>query len=825
MIKKIIFSLIAIMLLSFSYTSNFRDLVIEKLSAYNDNAPEKIYVQTDKPYYTLGDDVWFSAYLVNGISHKPSLKSNVIYVELINENDSIVDKKQLLVEDLSTAGDFKLKPNWKPGQYTIRAYSSFMRNFSSDYFFKTKIPVITNQDNIVVQPQDNKGNAVSTVSNTKDIPDIGFYPESGYLINNIPSKVAIKIKGKHKNTVIEGVIKNSNGKEITTFKTYKFGLSIIKLTPEANKNYYASVIFNNKEVKYPLPKALPEGYSLEISNTGNNINVKVSSSASKSLINTYLVAHQRGKLVYENFQTSDTTSYKIKMDTKFLSDGVITFTLFNNAGEPVCERLVFSQNSINKVDVNLSLNKEVYSARDKVTLQASLTDHNQNPTLGNFSISITDIDAVEQNTSNENIKTYLLLNSDLRGQIENPGYFFQKENDYKRRFLLDLIMLTNGWRRFKWKELLYTPKLKKIPFVTEKGIYISGHTTALKGSKRQISAKTRISFIGDLENQEEQQSNKAGKFIYGPYIFKDTLNSILEARVKDFKSDNIKTNRDVEIRLDNQLKDSPKVDKTNLNSIAYPTIIDSNRIKNYIKKTQQRLNIESEFSKKNTVLDEVLIIAKNEAAQDKRRKELNDRTLYGAPTGRLDLNEREEDRIYNVIDLINQLPSVRAFDDFISIRNQGQATILLDGRTVSIQDITILTGEDIDFIDVLFGANAALIPNASNGAIAIYTRIGSFSSSKNVKRKPGIVNFTLNGFYTAREFYAPNYNDDFEALKAYKDLRTTLHWEPKIRLMPSAPKANISFFTGDVKSNYAIKIEGITNDGLPFYHLSTFEVN
>ena len=823
MIKKISFSILILLLFSFSYYNNFRELVIEKLSNYNQNGPEKIYIQTDKPYYAIGDNIWLSAYLLNGITHKSSLTSNVVYVELINAKDSIVDKKQLLVTDINTAGDFKIRNNWQPGTYTLRAYTNYMRNDSPDYFFSKEIPVVNVTPNSTVATRKISTNtSTNTDAVINKIPDIGFYPESGYLVNNIPSKTAIKVKGTFKDSKIKGVIKNSKNEIVTTFETYKFGLGIINFVPKHNENYYASIKINNKDVKYPFPKVLPEGYNLEVANHGNQIHVKVASSRSKSLKNTLLIAHQRGKLVYEHLQTIDTTSYKIKIDTKFLTDGITNFTLFDNEGKPICERLVFTENSENNVSIDVVLNKTQPTTRDKVSLSIAIKDKTKRPVFGNLSFAITDVDAIAQNTNTENIKTYLLLNSDLRGHIENPGYYFQKENDPRRRFLLDLVMLTHGWRRFTWEKLLYDKPQKQLDFNAEKGIYISGHTTDLKGLKQQISAATRLSFMSDNIHQESQQSNTKGKFSYGPYIFNDTIHTILEARVKDFQSDKDKTNRFVDIHLDNQLKDSPEI---NTKKLIENVTIDSIRLKNYIKKTEQRLKVTSEFSKEGTVLDEIVIVAESRTKEEARTEELKKRTpFYNNPTYRLDMAELEDQRVYNIIDLINQMPGVRAINETISIRNQGAPVILVDGQVVDIIDILFLTGEDVDFIDILDGPKAAFIPNASNGAVAIYSRTGSFTSSTNVKRKPGILNFTVNGFYTAREFYAPNYSDEFEVFNGYKDLRTTLHWEPKVMLTPQLPTANISFFTGDIKSNYAIKIEGITNDGVPFYHFSTFEV-
>ncbi len=821
MTKKLFLSISIITLLSFTFPfSGFKDLVLEKLSEYATNYPEKIYVQTDKPYYAIGEDIWFSAYLVNGINHRRSNKSRVIHLELIDVNDSIVSHKQLYTNDVSAAGDFKIEKDWKQGKYILRAYSNYMRNSEQDYFFQKEIPIwdLASQDSLNNIIELDKKEITSENNNITELPEIKFYPEGGYLINSIQSKIGIKIKDKKNRDIeIEGTIKDSDDNVISAFKTFKYGLGLASFTPEPNKNYYASVLINNQETTYPLPKALPQGYNLNMVNNGQELILKATSTSPIGLMNSFLVAHQRGKLIYEKLEKSDTNSYSIKIRTGTLQDGVANFTLFDNNGKAVCERLVYVNNPTNQVDVNVSKNISTPTTRDQIALKIDLKDKEGNNLSGNLSMSITDLDVIQLNSSQENIKTHLLLNSDLRGKIENPGYFFEKENDPKRRFLLDVVMLTHGWRRFTWNELLYDTN-KKGNYKAENGIYISGRTSKLKQKGNNISAATRLTFYGSL-TQLKKQSEKNGTFKYGPFVFHDTLPTILEARVNRFKSAE-KNNRNVSIFLENEYYKFPEVSR---NSLLKTRFNDDEKLTNFIYQSQTISKIDSEFLKNARLLDEVVVIAHKKSDEEKRNELLNERTDYGFPTRRLDLNDLEGAESFTLSELLNQLPGVSVFNDSISIRNGGVPSVYLDGMQIEMSDISYITGGDIEFIDVLLGADAAFFSNSGNGVVAIHSRVGSNIRSRNVKRKPGIIDFTSIGFYTAREFYSPDHLSDFdEVLK--QDIRTTLHWEPKITLTDSTSKANVSFFTSDTRSRYAIKIEGITDSGIPVYHVSTFEV-
>ncbi|TNJ42593.1 TonB-dependent receptor plug domain-containing protein [Tamlana fucoidanivorans] len=823
MTKNLILGLLAFFLLSFSLQTRFRELVFEKLDNYTNQFPEKIYVQTDKPYYALGDDIWFTAYLVNGVTHTRSSKSRVIYVELINEQDSIVSKRRLYTNDVSVAGDFKIDKELKAGNYLLRAYTSYMRNNGSADFFLKELPIwnINKEQqataSLSTPVESNKPNA-----GLKTKPELSFYPEGGNLIEELFSKMAVKVKDpKGRNIAITGEIKDSNHNTVASFTTHDYGLGLITYTPAPNISYYASIYIDNQEVKYPLPQALPRGYQLSVSNFGHQIVIKVSSSSNMSLKNTFLVGHQRGELIYEKLETQDSKMYTVKLSTELLSDGVTNFTLFDSNSKPICERLVFIDNPNNDIAVNLKLSKANPKTRDKVKLAINLKNKDSLPIFGNLSMSITDIDAIGQSTKNGNIKTYLLLNSDLRGTIENPGYFFEKANDPRRRYTLDLVMLSHGWRRFKWTDLLYSNNAYKDTFSPEKGIFISGRTKELRGKKQQISAATRLTFMTKPPYQDKQQADSTGLFKYGPFVFSDSVPTLIEARVKDFKSDEDRKNRFVSIILEDALNSSPRVSR---NDLFKPFLKDTSRITNFMHQARKMAALDSIFLREATRLDEVVITARRQDEKEKRNLELNERTNYGYPSNRIDMAEMENLRNLSILDLLNMLPGVTAYNDSISIRRQGSPKIVVDGIPAEMADILYMTGNDVDFIDVLKGADAVTFSNAGNGVIAVYTRTGNFSQNIHIKRKPGIIDFTAKGFYSAREFYAPDHINGFDEATR-QDIRTTLHWEPKIVLNTNRPQGNISFFTSDLKSNYAIRIEGLSENGQPFSHLSYLKVH
>jgi hypothetical protein len=103
---------------------------------------EKAYIHTDKPYYYPGENIWMKAYMNYS---QPSLHdslSKILYIELINEAKKIIRQKAVKIESGSAASDFKLPPDLPAGNYILRGYTNWMRNFGEQCFSLTPIPVL-----------------------------------------------------------------------------------------------------------------------------------------------------------------------------------------------------------------------------------------------------------------------------------------------------------------------------------------------------------------------------------------------------------------------------------------------------------------------------------------------------------------------------------------------------------------------------------------------------------------------------------------------------------------------------------------------------------
>lgn len=139
-----------ISLSAFSVDDDPLTALLKKLDEFTKKFPqEKVYLHLDKPYYGIGDDIWFKAYVVDSKTTAPTLMSNILYVELIGEDNLIKKKLQLSMQNGITWGDFRLTDTLSEGNYRIRAYTQLMRSAGPLFFFDKTILVGNNWANKV----------------------------------------------------------------------------------------------------------------------------------------------------------------------------------------------------------------------------------------------------------------------------------------------------------------------------------------------------------------------------------------------------------------------------------------------------------------------------------------------------------------------------------------------------------------------------------------------------------------------------------------------------------------------------------------------------
>lgn len=815
-------------LTSFSFLNWNNDLITkvrEQLDKFTRLYPqEKVYLHTDKPHYTSGETIWFKAYLVEGQFNRPEAPSNIVHVDLVDPSDNVIANRNIRIENGSGAGDFVLAEDLPEGEYLLRAYTNYMRNFDDAYFYKRAIDIYYPYQNEAAKADD-KSSEEDAIPNNFSAQ---FFPEGGNLVEGLSSTVAVKTLNSDGIGIdVDGKILDQNDQQVALFKSLKFGMGFFSFTPEPGKKYTAEVTYQGLTRAFPLPEALPQGYVLKIDTRKEGlVKIRTQTNIPGGMDDAFVIGQIRGNIfgVLQGKKGSD--AFEGELSTTELPDGVAQFTLFNGQGTPVCERLVFINNPGNEVHCSIRPSKATYENREEVEIELELTDAEGNSVEGDLSMTVTDEASVFLPEYGEDIRTYLLLNSDLRGHIENPGFYFE-DHSAGRRLVLDLLMMTQGWRRFNWPEII-EGQFPRINYPLEQGFTLEGKITKLNNNNKSVAADVYISTMGSEFVMDQVKTEEDGEFLFLGLNFPDTTDIIIQANQQQDDDNDKKKKRRADI---DQLGPDGKRNVDILLAPWRPHEVSREGIFSYdrpeeatlanLLEDKRRMNvIDSSYAQWSIDLDAVVVKA--------RRKEVSPElklanATYREPDHRMILDSVSyASTASDIFQLIRgRYPGVRVQGTFpneiITMRGVSgagaEALVLLDGIPLDAETVSTINPNDIAIIDILKGASAAIYGmRGINGVVALYSRQGAGlppASSPSI----GIINMKHPGYYKAREFYAPSYDKKREE-HVKPDYRTTLFWTPKLETGKNG-KAKTSFYTSDQSSTYRIVVEGITSDGRP----------
>ena len=824
---------LCIVFLSLSFvlpSESLKKRVLNQIKSFYTAFPiEKVYVHTDKPYYVLGENIWFKAYLLNGMNHKFEAPSKNLYVDLVNPEGKVVESVTLRNSSEGIAGDFALDNETGTGIYILRAYTKNMQNFPDHFIFQKEIRVYDKLEQV------GKNDDSSQVAPKQGISafEINFFPEGGDLVNGLRSKVGFKAVGANGDGIaVAGKVFDADGNFITVFKSIRFGLGYFSVTPEAGKKYRAEITHNGINKAFWLPEVKAEGYTLKYTpGTNEKLQVTIQSSQAGGLKDALLYGHSRGiSFVAESVAAAvDKATYEIP--TESLSEGIVHLTLFSREGIPVCERLVYITKPKENSRLITKTDQSVYGNRSKVKLELQIEGDEEFIDLegADLSVSITDQSLVANQPYCLDIQSYLLLTSELRGRIEQPSYYFDSSNKGVG-FLLDLLMMTQGWRRFAWDQLL-SEDPPAIQFLPEQSFTISGQTTKIGEADKPLRAKVFFNTLDESLLTGEVITEEDGKFAFTGLTFTDTTTVILKAnRHREPKNNKRKNkgsvanssgNRNVAIQLD-----KPQIPKINREWATPFYYQPGETIRQYLKTQQNIATVDSNYRQWTIELDAVTVEARK---VDEKEQDRQIAQLYKRPDERLVLDSLGPVAYSypSVFDLIkNRFAGVQVYGEYpnqqaiirgaSSLTGSNAALFVLDGVIISNEGANSITMQDVAYIDILKSNSTAAIygSRASNGVIAVYTKKGAERSiSPYSAPRVGLIDFEHPGYYKARQFYQPNYDQKLPE-HTKPDLRTTLYWNPKVRTDKTG-NAQLDFYTDDKKSTYQVDVQGVAKNGAP----------
>lgn len=338
--------------------------------------------------------------------------------------------------------------------------------------------------------------------------DLQFFPEGGNLIQGVESKVAFKALNEFgKPADIEGIILDASDRKVADLKSFHQGMGVFSLKADDDAKYFAKITKPEGIAKiYPLPAPLSKGYRLMITDQQKEIaKVKIHSPFKTTLS---LIAQVRGEIYYAKEIIANPGENLVAIPLEDFPAGVVQITLFDNKAVARCERLLFV-NQHQQLQVEISTDKEKYLPREKVEMTVKVSDENGLPVPGEFSLSVVDDKLISfADDQQANIMSYLLLNSDLKGKIEEPNFYFDK-TEQKAPEALNYLLMTQGWRKFSWEEVLESNEMsmgKSIMYAPEKAI-VKGKVIRFKEDTPAINARVTV-----LETEEVTFTDMEGEF-------------------------------------------------------------------------------------------------------------------------------------------------------------------------------------------------------------------------------------------------------------------------------------------------------------------------
>ena len=670
-----------------------------------------------------------------------------------------------------------------------------MKNFDASFFFEQPLTIINSL----------RETDAPVVQNPRRNFDIQFFPEGGNLVQGLTSTIAFKIVNQAGESVsCKGLVLNQKNDILATFETLQFGMGHFILTPTKNESYIAIVKIGDTSIRKELPVAEENGYVINVNNRDDdNIKVAVTSSTKMANEQVYLFVHSSGLLI--NLQPGKISNggAEFLLSKNKLSDGISHFTVFNHLLQPVCERLFFKQPA-KKLSISLQQAGTAFDARSKVTVSISTENGFKEPISANMSLSVFLIDSL-QTLDHADIHSYLSLVSELKGNIESPGYYFDDTNSKRREIseAADNLMLTQGWSRFRWDEILQ-PQNKAFEFIPElEGPIING---TVNNKKTGIPAENKMAYL----------SIPGKNFTFVPALSHQSGN--LQFNVKPFYGARemiVQTNYEIDSNYSINITDpfTFKYSDTQLKPFAFNK-------KNSNSLLQRSIAVQTEN-----------IFNKEEKQNASSSITIDTIPFYQKPdqTYQLDAYTRfttMEEVMREYVEKVRVQQTNNKFH--FKVWNADLQSFYDDDPLKLIDGVPVFNTNKLLEIDPLKIKKLDVVtkenhtgPLISQGILSYTTYEGDLAG---YSLDPNVFVIAYPGLQQHKEFYSPVYTNVQQQKSRLPDFRNQLFWSPNIQTNNSG-KAEVNFYTSDMKGKYAIILQGISKQGEAGSAVITFDVN
>jgi len=770
--------------------ANEADLLRQQFEQYQTNhLQEKVFLHADRQFYIAGELCWFSAFVTDAASHRPLALSRVLYVEIINGDGKPVQQTKIALSEGRGNGSFMLPASLPSGTYSLRAYTARMQNDGADKFFRQTITIAnTLRDPVQSAPG-------------RNFLTLGIFPEGGDLVSGLKSEVAVELADRYGMPVTgKGFLVADGNDTLAAFNISEHGFGRVNIQPQKEKQYHFLIQTADTSFSKDLPAAFDQGATMRVARSNQGaITVMLSGSAQLDGRTIYLLAHNRQRLKWLQALTLTEGKAVCTLPADSLGEGITRLTLFNDRRQPLCERLVF-QPAADRSILAVTADKPVYDPRSEINIRLQPTASNEKIS-SSISIAAFRIDSL-QPFSYTDMRAWWLLQSECTvPSTISPSYCTDTSEAAKK--LMDDLMLTRGWRRFKWED---TPGDKQpfFNFVTElEGPVVSGTMQQRITGK---PAPAGLAFMLTVPGERFDAS-----------IALTNSNGVLHFPLRPFYG-----NHELVITPVNPVDSNYKF--TPGNSFA--------EVPGPLPEKQWKPLPEL----KEALLERSIAVQVDNAYETEKKKvnfqpmpESDSLRFYGLPDKSFYLDDYT--RFVTMEEVVRELLTTvktkkengrytffavnGAFKEFFD----NPPLVLIDG--VPATDHTKIMNMDplrIKKVDVN-NHKYFLGPLVCEGLLSFQTYAGDLAGY-DLDRSAVVVEF--DGLQRQRQFYSPAYETDAARNSRLPDTRSLLFWEPNINLLRDAKK--IKFYSSDLKGKYAVVIQALAADGTANTKILEFEV-
>ncbi|HEY4155443.1 MAG TPA: hypothetical protein VGM24_08440 [Puia sp.] len=726
---------------------------------------EKIHIHFDKDAYLPGETVWMKAYLLS--ESKPSYISKNIYFDWTDARGHLLRHSVSPITEGTAISSFVIPSSAENGVVHVKAYTQWMLNFDDAFLYNRDIPVLVPSNEFNAAPEKIK-------------PEINFFAEGGDLVSGVNSLLAFEALDQHGRPVtVNGVIKNSNNAVLDSFHTAYLGMGSFFLKPAAGETYQA-VWKDETGASHTtaLPQTRPNGVVLHlVSNKNDQIQFSLERSVDAVSLNRLTVIGTiEQQVVYKNKLNLVNFRGDGSIATASFPCGIMQLTVFDADMTPIAERVIFVNNR--KPYGNVQMNRELVSLDKRARNEISLEIPDSLST--NLSISVTDGGLGAD--SSHNIYSDLLLSADLKGKINDAASFLQNSENENDR--MNLLLLTHGWRRFNWEAVVSgkLPALKYLhdaDFLTLKG-EIRGSAGSLDEADSMallLISKDRKKHVMNLPVNGDGKFNQRGLYFY------DSLQVVYRFNHLS------KINKGTEISLFSNLLPPltpARAEEPSYSWMKVPDVVLEKEFNGSIMET-------SDYSVPSD--DMSYIVTPKQEAQ----KGASETAAHYLSTMFADLHFPATLKDHATGDA-----RLTSYSTGGAASVRANVNISIDGVPVAMDNLKSVSMKEVLFIKFVPKTSPKALPT-----LAISSRQAE-QQSLIMGNKTGFA--VVTGYTAVREFYAPHYTDKISDYAA-SDFRSTLYWDPEVKLDRSHRKVKLVFYNNDITTKFRIVIEGMNQEG------------